>query len=63
MTKTVQVAIRLESELVADADALAHELAATTPGFEPTRTSVLRAAIVRGLAALRSELATKRLKR
>lgn len=58
---SVQVAIRVEPATLAKADELAERLAALAPGglqaFDVTRTSVLRAAIVEGLAAMEAKLA------
>lgn len=50
-----QITIRLESELLEQADRLAEQFARTMPGLEVTRASVLRTAIIRGLEVLQNE--------
>lgn len=58
--KTVQVAVRVEPELVELADRIADELAkATLTGLEPTRAAVCREAMGRGLRAMKAELDAK----
>jgi predicted DNA-binding protein len=60
MTRTSQISIRLEPELIEQADNIAAQLAkATVAGLEPTRATVLRTAIERGLAAIQLELDAK----
>jgi hypothetical protein len=58
--KTVQVALRLDAKLIDEADELAESYARVSPGIEPTRTAILRAAVVRGLALIRSEVVRRR---
>jgi metal-responsive CopG/Arc/MetJ family transcriptional regulator len=58
--KTVQIAVRLEAELVDQVDELVQELSKVTiAGLEPTRSAVVRTAIARGLADMRRELGEK----
>ncbi len=54
----VQTPLRIPAEWVAEADELAKLMA--RPGFSSTRSEVLRAAIVKGLAVLRAELPAER---
>lgn len=55
MTKSIQVGVRLELELLERIDRLA-EASARIPGLKPTRADVMRAAMLRGLDALEAEL-------
>lgn len=51
MKNDVQITLRIPKEWLAEADALAEAM--SQPGITMTQTDVFRAAIVRGLEALR----------
>lgn len=55
-----QITIRATKADVARLEQLAELLSARTPGVEVTRTAAARAAILRGIEALESELAPKK---
>jgi hypothetical protein len=57
--KTAQVVVRLEPELLALADEVAELAAKVAELDEPSRASVLRTAIRRGLDDMRTELKAK----
>lgn len=54
---TSQVSVRIPNAWIADLDALAVDM--SRPGIELARADVMRAAIARGIAELRAELAAK----
>jgi len=58
---TFQVAFKIPEAWKNDADAVAEAM--SQPGFVATRTDVLRAALARGLAALKAEHKTATKKR
>ena len=53
---TIQVALRLETKLVADVDRMVEAMAKRTAGVKATRAAVLKEAIVRGLRQMTAEL-------
>lgn len=60
MTKMTQIALRLESELLARVDRFA-EASSRVPGLRPSRADVMREAMLRGLDVLESELNERKL--
>lgn len=60
MSSDIQIAVRLEPEIVSKLDALAEELTAQNPGIRVTRASALRMMALRGIAATSDERAARR---
>ncbi len=64
MPKDIQVGIRVEQDVLDRADRVAELLAKNSPaGLTHSRTAVMRAALLRGLAEMEAELHAKPKKR